>query len=1588
MIVVMSLSFLLAPPSPVRAVEMNVFQRMLPSMTQPHYFNSPQGAAVDPAGNVYVADSANNRIQKFTSDGVFVSRWGNTGQEDRKLSNPRGVAVDASGDVYVADTCNNCIKKFAADGTFLFQWGEQGKENGQFLNPAGIAVDSWGQVYVADTLNHRIQKFTAGGGFVDKWGEYGTAAGEFSSPNGIAVDRYGFVYVADTCNHRIQKFSGNGDTDGILRGDFISPYGVSIDGGENVYVCDEGTDRIHKFAPNGILITSWGGRGVANGSFNDPHGIAVSSGGTVYAVDTANDRIQTFTAEGRFLAKWGLCGNNPGKFFKPKDIAVDSQGLIYVLDTDNYRIQKFNKDGGFEKQWGSKGSDPGQFYDPSGIAADGMGNVYVADTLNDRVQKFSSDGTYVDQLSGTTLYLPLGVTVDAEGSVYVLDSGHGCVKIFNSEGIFVSEFGGPGEANGQFGTPRGIAVDEGGYVYVADTHNNRVQKFTGEGVFVAKWGVLGKNPGEFTLPSGIEVNPDGYIYVSDTENDRIQKFKSNGEFIAEFGGFGSDPGVFVSPWGLHVDADGIVYVADTDNHRIQIFKPVTTLPNHKAIILAGGGMRDNLWDAIQMNTVFAYRALTYQGYTKETIAYLSPNLQLDLDNNGEPDDVDGAATLTNLEYAITQWATDAESLVVYLVDHGDEDTFRMNGEEILSAGSLGMWLDLLQDAMSGRVIVIYDACRSGSFLADLVPAPAKERLVVASADTDENAYFITQGAISFSSYFWTQVFNGSDIREAFEVAEAALGYVTDFQHPLIDVNGNGIENEPEDYTLAQGLFMGNGTEIQGDTPVVTGLFAPVTLASGSSTTDIYADSVTDNDGIARVWAVIIPPDFTPEDPGNPVLGLPTKDLMPVGGDRYETAYDGFDMEGIYYVAIYAKDRKGNTCVPVLSTVTVQNPLARRAVIVAGGAQTDPLWPAIKKNAELACQVLRSQLYTDNRIYVLSTDNTMDAWKGYATRTNLQTALTIWATTDTRDLVVYLVGNGSREGFEINGTETLTANTLSAWLDLLQNVIPGKVIVIYDASYSGSFIPALKPPEGKERIVLSSTSHGEPAQFLVDGAVSFSSYFWRQAANAATVRRAFLQAKDAISHAGAGQTALIDDNGNGIGNEQYDGVLADKTIIGAGIILAGDAPVIGAVFPPLTINSTQTVSLWAENVTTTGTIDKVWAVVTPPGYPTAPVSELELDKTGEGKYEGTFAGFLTYGTYIATFYARDLEGNLSKPATTSIKQEIGPDVYESDNIAADARVLDLNSPRPQAHDFHTPWDLDWTRFYGLAGQTYTLQAGNPGSQCDPVIQVYKSDGTTLLASMNVSGMGQPEILEWPCPADGIYLIRINHTNHLVSGAYTGYDLSLTQPLGTPLFGTISGRVLTDETAPQPISGACIHTSGGATALAGADGTYILIDKPGTYNMTVEAPGYATQSDPDIEVTYGGSTIKDFRLTDYSGPVPDIRANGSNGPVAVPADTSVSVTVSLDPGACANVNADWWIAASTPFPAPGDWYTYVNPTGWQPGVYLCLQTPLLNLSGFEVLNMVLPAGSYVFYFAVDPPDGLATAELLDYVVVEVE
>jgi DNA-binding beta-propeller fold protein YncE len=164
-------------------------------------------------------DQQLSRVQRFDDGGKFVKKWGSYGTGNGQFGGLNvgpgsgdiatgGFPFSVVGNLYVADTQNDRIQKFDSNGDFITTWGAEGSDEGQFDQPTGVATDpTSGNVLVVEGGNNRVQEFTPTGTFVSTWGSKGSGKGQFSFPLGIATDPAGNVYVVDTENYRVQKFS-------------------------------------------------------------------------------------------------------------------------------------------------------------------------------------------------------------------------------------------------------------------------------------------------------------------------------------------------------------------------------------------------------------------------------------------------------------------------------------------------------------------------------------------------------------------------------------------------------------------------------------------------------------------------------------------------------------------------------------------------------------------------------------------------------------------------------------------------------------------------------------------------------------------------------------------------------------------------------------------------------------------------------------------------------------------------------------------------------------------------------------------------------------------------------------------------------------------------------------------------------------------------------------------------------------------------------------------------------------------------------------------------------------------------------------
>jgi sugar lactone lactonase YvrE len=656
-------------------------------------FNKPFGVVADTFGNVYVADTFNHRIRRITTlDGIVTTLAGSTvgfsngTGINSQFNFPKGIAIDPLGNLYVADEMNNRIRKIetstgivttlAGSGTIGFLNNSNGLSS-TFNSPQGVAVNRFRQVYVSESGNNSIRRIEDAYTLPDNNGVVNTVAGNgvpsfldgsgidavLSRPSGITVDSVGNLYFADRFNHRIRRITPQGDVttlagngvnafaDGTgTNARFFGPNGITVDLEGFVYVADTGNNRIRKISQAGVVTTLVGSTvGSANGvgtnaTLNTPNGIAIDSKGNLYVTDSANHRIRKIIKEG-FMSTFA--GSSAGyldgigtnaNFSNPSGITIDFTGNLYVTDGSNNRIRKITPTGVVTTLAGSGTAGFGDgsaatagFNFPFGVAVDSSLNVYVSDFNNHRIRKITSGGI-VSTLAGNgtttfangtgtnaTFNFPQGIAVDSAGTVYVSDTENHrirrigyAVQLPLNRGVTttIAGSGSGGSANNlgtsaTFSEPSSIAVNSAGVLYIADSLNHRIRAISLTSV-VTTWAGTGtaslvnsaRLTSTFNAPRGVTVDSAGNVYVGDTLNHCIRKITTANSVLTLTGsgtptfadGFGGSAS-FQNPQGVAVDSVGNVYVADTSNHRIRKITPegnTTTLAGNGSPAFADG----------------------------------------------------------------------------------------------------------------------------------------------------------------------------------------------------------------------------------------------------------------------------------------------------------------------------------------------------------------------------------------------------------------------------------------------------------------------------------------------------------------------------------------------------------------------------------------------------------------------------------------------------------------------------------------------------------------------------------------------------------------------------------------------------------------------------------------------------------------------------------------------------------------------------------------------------------------------------------------------------------------------------------------
>jgi DNA-binding beta-propeller fold protein YncE len=571
--------------------------------------SSPSGVAVDSAGNVYIADSANNAVKEWIVASNTVITLVSSG-----LSWPFGVAVDSSGNVYIADSGNSAIKEWIAASNTVITL-----VSSELYWPHGVAVDGVGNVYIADTDNNAIKEWIGASNTVTT-----LVSSELDYPYGVAVDGVGNVYIADTYHNAIKKWLAASNTVTTMVSSGLSlPSGVAVDGAGNVYIVNSDNNAMKEWIAAGNTVTT-----LVSSGLSYPYGVAVDGAGNVYIADSGNNvikelphifmdptaKVETAASGSDAFVVLPVTANLTGPFTPVSDslwltITGVTNGVVSFTFTANNQLNRtahiallgqslavtqigppnYSSLGTTNLLEGSPaGSDSvlllantgwtastsDSWLHLSGANQSGTGNTNVifafdANPGATRTGTFTIAGqtlavtqagsTYV-AITNATILVPPGLTsawglaVDGLGNVYVADAGNNAIKEWIAASNTVTTLVSTG-----LSLPYGVAVDGSGDVYIADSGNRAIKKWlaaTNTVITLVSSGLSGA--------VGVAVDNSGNVYIAEDADSGIQKWTIANNTLTTVA-----PSGLSLAWGVAVDGMGNVYIADTWNNAIK-----------------------------------------------------------------------------------------------------------------------------------------------------------------------------------------------------------------------------------------------------------------------------------------------------------------------------------------------------------------------------------------------------------------------------------------------------------------------------------------------------------------------------------------------------------------------------------------------------------------------------------------------------------------------------------------------------------------------------------------------------------------------------------------------------------------------------------------------------------------------------------------------------------------------------------------------------------------------------------------------------------------------------------------------------------
>lgn len=585
--------------------------------------NDAEFVKVDSSGNIYIADSGQNRIRKVdvftgiisTIAGKDVSGYdGDNGPATAaRLNYPAGIALDGSGNIFIADSGNNVIRKVDGNGVITTvagngmpgYAGDGGPATLATLSdPSGIALDSAGSLLIADSGNSVIRKVDlatgvitsiAGNGTYGNSGDHGPAtSASLSYPYDIATDVEGNLVISDSDNNLIRRVNAGTGTIATIAGNGNCSY--SGDGGAAIEAA--------LASPRGIVFDGSGNLLVAD-TYNN----------VIRKVDRASGIITTISGKG----DWGYSGD--GGIAKhaalngPVGIALDLTGNFFIADAGNGVIRKVDFSTGIISTVAGK---PGFLGDggpailaslhPYSVVTDNTGSIYIADADNNVVRKVAAITGIIATVAGNGVYgntgdggpailaslaVPSGIALDSGGNIYIADKENNVIRRVDAvSGVITAVAGNSSfEYSGDNGpalsagvpSPASVALDAAGNLYIVDPQNNVVRKVDTRGVITTvagtgSYGYSGDGGSAISAtlanPNGIAVDGAGNIFIADSGNNVIRMVSAATGIITRAAGNGSrgysgDGGAATAaslsyPTGITVDGKDNLYIAENN----------------------------------------------------------------------------------------------------------------------------------------------------------------------------------------------------------------------------------------------------------------------------------------------------------------------------------------------------------------------------------------------------------------------------------------------------------------------------------------------------------------------------------------------------------------------------------------------------------------------------------------------------------------------------------------------------------------------------------------------------------------------------------------------------------------------------------------------------------------------------------------------------------------------------------------------------------------------------------------------------------------------------------------------------------------